>query len=168
LKDIQVPNFSMNEPVAYSPTGKAMSLKPLDAGPIWDILEKLDLNRHRDNPIEENERAVGKIKVSREYSGSADAAAREHSGVGTIICNAAVVHHHARRGFGHSTGSQKGGKSAGDKKKADAKKLHKDIVARARAMLEAGTPRRGLAGRIKTKFRLTSQRINAILKAAGV
>jgi hypothetical protein len=37
-----------------------MSNKPYDAGPAWDELETLDLNRHRADPREDMERGKAK------------------------------------------------------------------------------------------------------------
>jgi hypothetical protein len=62
-----------------------MSNKPVDAGPGWDELETLDLNRHRADPRENMERAKVKADWCMENPGFSDSRARERSATATMV-----------------------------------------------------------------------------------
>jgi hypothetical protein len=67
---------------------------PLDAGPAWDALAKLDLNKHREDLIEETRRAGAKIEWSkshREDTRYPDAKAREESAIATLVVKASLL-----------------------------------------------------------------------------
>ncbi len=61
---------------------------PLNAGPSWDALAELDLNRHRENIIEETRRSGAKIEWSKSHREDArypDARTREESAIATLV-----------------------------------------------------------------------------------
>jgi hypothetical protein len=75
---------------------------------------------------------------------------------------------YAERGAKILKGNAKGGKRSAELLKGKAKKRHKEGLDAARAMLAAGKPRLGLAGRLKHKFGLSKRPINVILKENGL
>jgi hypothetical protein len=62
-----------------------MSNKPIDAGPAWDELETLGLNRHRADPRENVEQAKVKADWCMENPGFSDSRARERSATSTMV-----------------------------------------------------------------------------------
>jgi hypothetical protein len=67
---------------------------PPDAGLAWNALTELDLNRHREDLIEETRRAGAKIEWSKSHREDArypDARTREESAIATLVVKASLL-----------------------------------------------------------------------------
>jgi hypothetical protein len=151
---------------------------PVEKGPAYFELEARGLNQRREDIMEDTRRAGAKkewSEIHREDPRYPDAKARELSATFTLATYALPLagmvermRPEAERNAKILKGNAKGGRHTAKKRQKKVEKPHKDIEKYALTMLKAGTPRRGLAGRLETRFRLSRRQINTILKAAGV
>jgi hypothetical protein len=151
---------------------------PVEKGPAYFELEARGLNQRREDIMEDTRRAAGKKGWCASYRDDPhypDARDRGLSATFTLATYALPladmverIRPCVERNAKILEGNAEGGKQTARKRQKKVEKLHKDIEEHALTMLKAGTPRRGLAGRLTTRFSLSKRQINTILKAAGV
>ncbi len=93
------------------PTLRSVSEAVKPPAPLRQILDGRDLNTRRDNPVDDNHRAIEKIKVARAHPNDPQADRFEHSAVATVLEHEPVISSLAKRGRKDVDDKRRAGKS---------------------------------------------------------